>query len=63
MILKQTKDQYPVAEVWDQYMAVYNAKQGSLSNTEWYERFHTKVEVAESVGCVFANNRTLDYCA
>ncbi len=63
VILKQTEDQYPVAAVWDQYMAVYNAKQGSLSNTEWYERFHTKVEVAESVGCVFANDRTLDYCA
>ena len=63
VILKQTEDQYPVAAVWDQYMAVYNAKQGSLSNTEWYKRFHTKVEVAESVGCAFANNRTLDYCA
>ena len=46
-------------------MAVYNANQGSLTNTEWYERFNTKVEVAESVGCVFANDRTLDldYCA
>ena len=44
-------------------MAVYNAKQGSLANTKWYERFNTKVEVAESVGCVFENDRTLDYCA
>ena len=60
VVLKQTKDQYPVAAVWDQYMAVYNSKQGSLTNTEWYERFNTKVEVAESVGCVFANDRTLD---
>ena len=60
VILKQTEDQYPVAAVWDQYMVVYNAKQGSLSNTDWYERFHTKVEVAESVGCVFEIDRTLD---
>lgn len=31
-----------------------------MSNTE---RFITKVEVSESVGCVFANDKTLDYCA
>jgi hypothetical protein len=63
VVLKQTEDQYPVSAVWDQYMAVYSSKQGSLTNTMWYERFNTKVEVAESVGCVFANDRTLDYCA
>ena len=63
MVLKQTEDQYPVAAVWDQYMAVYNSKQGSLTNTEWYKRFDTKVKVAESIGCAFANDRTLDYCA
>ena len=63
VVLKQTEGQYPVAEVWDQYMAVYNAKQGSLTNTKWYERSKTKVEVAESVGCSFTNDRTLDYCA
>ena len=33
-----------------------------MTNTEWYEIFNTKVEVAESVGCVFANDKTLDYC-
>ena len=60
VVLKQTEDQCPVAAVWYQYMAVYNPKQGSMTNTEWYERFNTKVEVAESVGCVFANDRTLD---
>ena len=63
VFLKQTEDQYPVAAVWDQYCQVYNAKQGSMTNTEWYERFHTKVEVAESVGCVFASDKTRDYCA
>ena len=26
VVLKQTKDQYPVAAVWDQYYQVYNAK-------------------------------------
>jgi hypothetical protein len=37
VVLKQTEDQYPVAAVWDQYSAVFNAKQGSLPNTDWYE--------------------------
>jgi len=63
VVLKQTEDQYPVAAVWDQYCQVYNAKQGSNNNTKWYERFSTRVEVADSVGCVFANDKTLDYCA
>ena len=63
VVLKQTEDQYPVAAVWEQYGQVYNAKQGSMTNTEWYERFNTKVEVAESVGCKFACDKTLDYCA
>ena len=63
VVLKQTEDQYPVAAVWDQYCQVFNAKQGNNTNTEWYERFSTRVEVAESVGCVFANDKTLDYCA
>ena len=63
VVLKQTEDQYPVAAVWDQYSSVFNARQGSLPNTEWYERFNTKVEVAESVGCVFGQDKILDYCA
>jgi hypothetical protein len=63
VVLKQTEDQYPVAALWEQYGAVYNAKQGNLTSTEWYERFNAKVEVAESVGCVFANDKTLTYCS
>ena len=63
VVLKQTEDQYPVVALWEQYGAVYNAKQGNLTSTEWYERFNAKVEVAESVGCVFANNKTLTYCS
>ncbi len=63
VVLKQTKDQYPVAVVWDQYSAVSNAKQGSLPNTKCYERFNTTVEVAELVGCVFGHDKILNYCA
>jgi hypothetical protein len=63
VVLKQTEDQYPVSAVWEQYCQVYNAKQGSMTNTEWYRVWNTKVEVAESVGCKFAHDKTLDYCA
>jgi hypothetical protein len=63
VVLKQTEDQYLVAAVWEQYGVVYNSKQGNLTSTEWYERFNTKVEVAESVGCVFASDKMLTYCS
>ena len=63
VVLKQTEDQYVVAAMWDQYRQVFNAQQGTLSNTQYYEVYRTKLEVAESVGCVFANDKTRDYCA
>ncbi len=53
VILKQTEDQYPVAVLWEQLCNVTNAKQGNMTNNEWYDRFNTKVEVAESVGVSF----------
>ncbi len=53
VILKQTEDQYPVAALWEQLSNVANAKQGNLTNNEWYDCFNTKVEVAESVGVSF----------
>ena len=37
VVVKQTEYHYPVAAVWDQYMAVYNTKQGSLTSTKLYE--------------------------
>ena len=63
VVLKQTEDQYVVAAMWDQYKRVFNAQQGTMSNTQWYEAYRTILEVAESVGCLFANDKTLDYCA
>ena len=63
VVLKQTEDQYPVAVVWEQYGQVYNAKQGNMTSTKWYERFNTKVKVVESFGWMFANDKTLDYSA
>ncbi len=63
VILKQTEDQYPVAALWEQLSNVANAKHGNSTNNEWYERFNTKVEVAESVGVSFDFVTIWEYCA
>ncbi len=42
-----------MAALWEQLSNVANAKQGNSTNNEWYERFNTKVEVAELVGVSF----------
>jgi len=63
VILRQTEDQYPVAAVWEQLVSVYSSKQGNMTNNEWYERFTTKIEVAESVGCEFEFPKIWEYCA
>ncbi len=44
-------------------MNVANVKQGNLTNNKWYERFNTKVEVAESVGVSFDFKTIWEYCA
>ncbi len=61
--MKQTEDQYPVAALWEQLSNVANAKQGNLTNNEWYDCFNTKVEVAESVGVSFDFKKIWEYCA
>ena len=63
VILKQTEDQYPVAALWEQLCNVTNAKQGNMTNIEWYDRHNTKCEVAESVGVCFDFERIWEYCA
>jgi hypothetical protein len=63
VILKQTEDQYPVAALWEQLSNVANAKQGNLTNNEWYDCFNTKVEVAESVDVSFDFKKIWEYCA
>ncbi len=61
--MKRTENQYPVAVLWEQLSNVANAKQGNSTNNEWYERFNTKVEVAESVGVSFDFKMIWEYCA
>jgi hypothetical protein len=63
VILKQTQDQYPVAELWEQRTNLVNAKQTNLTNIKWYDWFNTKVEVAKSVGVNFDFEKIWEYCA
>jgi hypothetical protein len=50
VVLKQTEDQYPLAAVHEQSLAMLNTKQGGLRNTQWYEHFNMRHNVAHSVG-------------
>ena len=63
VILKQSEDQYPFAAVHEQNLAVLNTRQGSLSNTQWYERFNTRYDVARLVGVEFGHKILWEYCA
>ncbi len=63
VIMKQTEDQYPVAALWEQLCNVTQARQGNMTNIEYYERFNTKIDVAESVGVSFDFERIWEYCA
>jgi hypothetical protein len=63
VVLKQTKDQYPFAMVHEQSLAVLNTKQGGLSNTQWYEHFNTRHDIARSVGVELGQKVLWEYCA
>jgi hypothetical protein len=38
-------------------------KQESLSNTQWYERFNTKVDFGDSIGVAHQHKVLLEYVA
>jgi hypothetical protein len=62
-ILAKTEDQYPFATVYDQELSFYSFTQESLSNTQWYERFNTRVYVGEAIGATRQHKVMLDYVA
>lgn len=53
VILKQTDDQYPFAHILEQLCSITNCKQGNLTNAQWYEKFNTRCDIAQSVGFTF----------
>jgi hypothetical protein len=44
-------------------MAVRSFKQGNLSNTQYFEKFNTRYDVAKSVGVEFVYASLWEYCA
>ena len=62
-ILAQTEDQYPFATVYDQEVTMYNFRQESMNNAQWYEKFNTKVDVANAVGVTRQHKVLNEYVA
>jgi hypothetical protein len=51
VVMKQTGDEYPPQNLLENLLAVFTMKQQpNQSNAQWYEKFGTRVDVAESVG-------------
>jgi hypothetical protein len=64
VVMQQTGDEYPASNLVDNLLAVLMMKQNTnQSNTQWYEKLNTRVDVAESVGVEFTNFTSLwAYC-
>jgi hypothetical protein len=62
-VLAQTEDQYPFATVYDQELSFYSFRQETLSNTQWYERLNTKVDVGDAIGVTRQHKVLLEYVA
>jgi hypothetical protein len=62
--MKQTGDEYQPTNLVDNLLAVLLLKQPNyMSNVQWYEKFNTQVDVAESVGVKFDVIKSMwDYC-
>ena len=64
VVMKQTGDEYQPCNLVENLLAVLTMKQqNNQSNAQWYEKFNTRVDVAESVGVEFDSFKCLwDYC-
>ena len=62
-VLGQTEDQYPFATVYNQELGFYAFIQDTLPNTQWYERYNTKVEVGDAIGVIRKHKVLLKYVA
>jgi hypothetical protein len=62
-VLAPTEDQYPFATVYDTELSFYLFRQETLSNSQWYERFNTKVDVGDAIGVTRQHKVLLEYVA
>ena len=58
-----TADQYLFATVYEQEFAFYTFRQESMTTPRYFERFNTKVEIANSVGVTRQHKGLLNYVA
>ena len=56
--LAQTEDQYLFATVYKQEAGFYLFQQRSLSNTQWYEQFNTKIDIGAAIGVTRQNKES-----
>ena len=59
----QTDDQYPYATVYEQLVGLFGYRQETMTNAQWYERFNTRVDVANAIGVSFLHPALLTYQA
>ena len=63
MILEQTEDKYLFATIYNQELTFYTFHQVSMTNSQWYERYNTKVDVSNSIGVTRQHKALLEYVA
>ena len=62
LTLSQTEDQYPFETVYEQEVLFYSFRQGDkMSNSQWYERFNTKIDVSTAIGVTRKHKVLLEY--
>ena len=59
--LGKTDNQYPFATVYNLELGFYTFILDTLSNPQWYNRFNTKVDVAEAIGVTQQHKVLLEY--
>ena len=62
-ILALTGDQYPFATLYDQEMSFYGYRQGNMTNSGYYDRFNTQVDVGKAIGVTRQHKSLLEYVA
>jgi hypothetical protein len=64
VVMQQMGDEYPASNLVDNLLAVLTLKQqNNQTNTQWYKKLNTRVDVAKSVGVEFTNFTSLwNYC-
>ena len=61
IVLGQTEDQFPYATVYDQESTLYSTTQNTFTNTQWYEKFNTRIAVGDAIGVTRRHKVLLEY--